>query len=297
MSPAKAEEQKISQYPFGDLGSFFGWWLRGGVLRGEASRVFEDYYSNYIKEFNGYLRQAWVDRHLELEETLLVLGEKSKTKVKILDLGCGTGTVSLYCAVKLGERAEVLGVDIKEKRLTCARERQAVLERKLGKSLSCKYELADVRDLRSERQFDLIYLEEALHHMEPRLPVCQKIADLLGRGGVLIISEVNAFNPFIQLWFLGKRGFQTVKENRAPKGHKIPYGNERILTANRVIRLFRSQGLRLKSVRYFRIADVRTGKFADARHINLMKLEKAFCKTPFLRSLLTIHYNIVLKRA
>ena len=291
----KTEEQRGNQDPFGDLGSFFEWWLSAGVLKGEASRVFEDYYSNYVKEFEGYLRQTWVDRHVELEQALDALGERRRAKV--LDLGCGTGTVSLYCALKLGDRAEVLGVDIKEKRLACARERQAVLEKKFGRRLPCKFELADVRDLASERQFDLIYLEEALHHMEPRLAVCQRIADLLGTGGMLIISEVNAFNPFIQGWFLGKRGFQTIKENRAPKGQKIPYGNERILTANRVIRLFRIQGVRLRSVRYFRIANMGVGKVADDRRINLMKLEKAFCRVPFLPSLLAIHYNVVLSKA
>jgi 2-polyprenyl-3-methyl-5-hydroxy-6-metoxy-1,4-benzoquinol methylase len=296
MSPAKTvEERRSNPDLFSDLGSFFEWWLSTEVLKEEASRVFENYYSNYIKEFKGYLRQTWVDRHLELEQTLAVLRERRR--VKVLDLGCGTGTVSLYCAFKLEDRAEVLGVDIKAKRLASARERQAVLEKKFGSRLRCKYELADVRDLTSERQFDLVYLEEALHHMEPRLQVCQKIADLLGKGGVLIISEVNACNPFIQLWFLGKRGFQTVKENRSPKGQKIPYGNERILTANRVIRLFQTQGLSLKSMRYFRIADVSMGKAADTRGINLMKLEKAFCKVPILPSLLTIQYNVVLSKA
>ena len=289
------EKRKTDRDTFGDLGGFFAWWLSAGVLKGESLRVFEEYYSNYIEEFKGYLRQTWVDRHAELEETLRILGGNSK--VRILDLGCGTGTVSLYCAAKLGDRGEVLGVDIKEKRLACARERLAILEKTLGKSLSCRYELADVGDLASHRQFDLVYLEEALHHMEPRLAVCQKIASLLGRGGVLIISEVNASNPLIQLWFLKKRGFRTMKENRAPKGGKIPYGNERILTAGRVIRLFRIQGLRLESARFFRIADVTMGKVADIRGINLMKFEKAFCKVPFLPSLLTIQYNVVLSKA
>jgi 2-polyprenyl-3-methyl-5-hydroxy-6-metoxy-1,4-benzoquinol methylase len=294
MLPRNAEKRKTDQDTFGDLGSFLAWWLSARVLKGEASRVFKEYYINYLKEFKGYLRQTWVDRHMELEETLRALGEK---KVRILDLGCGTGTVSLYCAVKLGDRAEVVGVDIKEKRLACARERQGVLEKKLGRTLSCIYKLADVAQLASERQFDLVYLEEALHHMEPRLAVCRKIAELVRKGGVLIVSEVNAFNPFTQWWFLGMRGFQTIKENRAPTGHKIPYGNERILTAGRVVRLFRIHGMRLMSVRYFRIGGVRTGKFADARHINLMKFEKLFCKIPFIRSILAIHYNVVLNKA
>ena len=120
---------------FNNAGDFLSWWFEAERLDGKALRVFNRYYSNYRKNFNYYLKNTWTDRHFELDREISRL--KDRPSPKILDLGCGTGSVSLYIAGKLRNKCQVVGVDIKEDRLLCARERQKILEREIGCRLNC----------------------------------------------------------------------------------------------------------------------------------------------------------------
>jgi SAM-dependent methyltransferase len=282
---------KARHVSFNDSGDFLGWWFDTDLLEGKALRVFQRYYSNYRKDFGGYLKRAWTDRHLELDRELEAFVNKSN--IKIMDLGCGTGSVSLYIAGKLQGKCQVVGVDINAERLFCARERQKVLERNIGFKLSCEFIESNVLFFDEKRKFDLIYLEETLHHMEPRVEVVRKISNLLTNGGTLIISEVNAYNPFMQLHLFKKRGLRTVKEKMGKNGQAVLYGVERILTASKVAKLFTAHNLKVRSLRYFRVASSKLGSFSDKRGINLLNMERGICKLPLLRTLFSVHYNIV----
>jgi len=282
------ETQDIS---FDNSGDFMNWWFETRLLRGKALEVFERYYSNYLRGFKGYLRKAWTERHLELDRELEAM--ENKSNIKIMDLGCGTGSVTLYIAGKLREKCKVFGVDINEARLFCAKERKKILEREIGFKLGCEYIESNVLSFDEKRKFDLIYLEETLHHMEPRFEVVRKISSLLRNGGTLIISEVNAYNPFMQLHLFKKRGLRTVTKKIGKNGQAVLYGVERIVGANRVARLFGEHGLRVKSLRYFRIASSEMGRFADKHGTDLLQIERRICKMPFLSTLFSVHYNIV----
>jgi len=107
--------------------------------------------------------------------------------------------------------------------------------------------------------FDIIFLEETFHHLEPRLERVKKISSLLRKDGVLIISEPNAYNVFMQLQLFKRRGFKTLKRMTLDNGQVTYYGVERIVTARRLIRLFEPHGLQVKFIRYFRIAGAKMG--------------------------------------
>lgn len=264
-------------------------------MDGKALQVFDRYYTNYRENFNGYLSQAWTNRHLELDKEIKAL--KDKASVKIMDLGCGTGSVALYIAGKLGRKSEVLGIDINEDRLLCARQRLKVLENEIGSKLNCTFRKENVLSLNREGKFDLVYLEETLHHMEPRCEIVKKIADLIKDEGVLIISEANAYNPFMQLHLFTKRGFKTIKNKIGQNGQTFLYGVERIMTPKRVTKLFGENGLHVKTLRYLKVASSKLGKLADKNNFSIMDVEKAICKIPFVRSIFSIHYNIVFLRS
>jgi len=264
-------------------------------LDGKALQVFDRYYTNYRENFNGYLSQAWTNRHLELDEEIRAL--KGKSNVKIMDLGCGTGSVSLYIAGKLGRRGEVIGIDINEDRLLCARERLKILENETESKLNCTFKKENVLSFNQDERFDLVYLEETLHHMEPRCEIVKKVAALIKDEGVLIISEANAYNPFMQLHLFTKRGFKTIKNRVDRNGQAFLYGVERIMTPKRVAGLFGKNGLRVKSLRYLRVASSKLGKLADKNDFNIMDIENAICKVPFVRNIFSIHYNIVFLRS
>jgi ubiquinone/menaquinone biosynthesis C-methylase UbiE len=286
---------KKTNISFQNSGDFLNWWFERKVLDGKALQVFDRYYTNYRENFNGYLSQAWTNRHLELDRELRAL--ESKSNIKIMDLGCGTGSVALYIAGKLGKKSEVLGVDINEDRLLCARERLKVLENEIGSKLNCTFKKENVLSLNRGEKFDLVYLEETLHHMEPRCEIVKKTADLIKDEGVLIISEANAYNPFMQLHLFTKRGFKTIKNRVDRNGQAFLYGVERIMTPGRVAGLFGKNGLRVKSVRYLRVASSKLGKLADKNDFNIMDIENAICKVPFVRNIFSIHYNIVFLRS
>ena len=146
-------------------------------------------------------------------------------------------------------------------------------------------------------KYDLVYLEETLHHMEPRLTVVKKIAELVKDTGFLIVSEVNAYNPLLQLYLFKKRGFRTIRRKTGKNGKTFLYGDERIMTAKRVSELFESNGLRVKSMRYFRMASSKLSKLVNRHSYNIITLERLICEMPIFKHIFSVHFNIVLMRS
>ena len=281
---------KEAALSFQDSGEFLNWWFQEQRLRGQAERTLSGYYANYRGNFDGYLKDAWADRHFELDECLASF--KGTGEVRILDLGCGTGSVALYLASRLEGKARVLGIDINEERLFCATERLSVLQAEIRKDLGCEFRSANVFDLSPDEKFDLIYLEETFHHLEPRMKAVKKISESLHENGFLIISEINAFNPFMQALLLKRRGLRTIVKKTDSRGHTLLYGNERIIPSTALAGLFSSSGLRHIGTRYFRLFNSSfTGLYG--RQWELMALEKKIIRLGILKYLLAIHYNAV----
>ena len=133
--------------------------------------------------------------------------------------------------------------------------------------------------------------------MEPRLAVAKKISELIKDTGFLIVSEANAYNPLMQLYLFKKRGFRTIRREIGKNGKTFLYGDERIMTAKRVVELFESNGLRAKSLRYFRMDSSKSGKQADRYGFNIIAIERLICKVPIFRHIFSGHFNIVLMKS
>lgn len=79
--------------------------------------------------WNGAAGQAWVksqhllDRMLKPFEDLLVERVSEQPAARVLDVGCGTGAVTLALARRLGPQAHCTGLDISEPMLGLARAR------------------------------------------------------------------------------------------------------------------------------------------------------------------------------
>lgn len=290
MKPLTIEKNKI---PSQNSGEFLNWWFKKSRLNGQTENIFQSYYINYWKNFDGYLKNAWTDRHLELDEA--VEGLKERKDARILDLGCGTGSVTLYLAYKLRGRVKVRGIDINKERLLCAEERLKILQAETRIDLNCDFLEANIIDLPLNKKFDIIYLEETFHHLEPRGEIAKKISDLLADNGLLIISEVNPCNPFMQAHLLNRRGLKTIVQKTDEHGRTFSYGNERILTLGTLSSLFSSRGLRLVKKRNFRLFSTSSASIFG-RYIDLMSIEKKLIKLGLLKTLFTIHYNVVFKR-
>ena len=281
---------KREHIPFQNFGDFLYWWIEKQRLTDQAQEILLSYYSNYKKDFCGYLKKAWNDRHVELDEGLTRF--KSNENINILDLGCGTGSVSLYLAYRLQGKGKILGIDINRERLFCATERLKILRAEIKKDLDCDFRLENIIDFSPNTKFDLIYMEETFHHLEPRMKVIKKIKQILKENGLLIISEVNALNPLMQALMFKRRGLKTIVEKIDEQGNSILYGNERIIAPNELAKLFHVNGLGHISTRYFRLFN---SSFAGifGRYWDLMTIEKRLLRVGILKYLFTIHYNSV----
>ena len=93
-----------------------------------------------------------------------------KAGERILDLGCGTGHLTAKIAAR---GAEVIGIDQSPEMISEARRQFPEL----------KFEIADARQMHSERQFDAVFSNAVLHWIrEPEL-VVRGVARALVPGG------------------------------------------------------------------------------------------------------------------
>ncbi len=228
-----------------NISDFLAVWLSKDLLQGTEREIFERYYQSYKRKFGKYMKYSYDQQSYELMEIL----EETKN-ASVLEIGCGCGTESLWMAY---QGARVTAIDIQEDRLNVARRRQEILEEYLERKLHLTIEKASLFDLSGSGLFDIVWMEQALHHIEPREKALDRITDLVKEGGFIIISEANAWNPLIQMRLLAKRGLKTVIEYEDQQGIKHAYGNERIIFPNTLCREFAKRGIVRENVRFFRL--------------------------------------------
>lgn len=116
---------------------------------------------------------------------------------KVLDIGCGVGTIDFYLA-KCGQ--SVTGIDISQKSITIAKKNAThfKLNKKIVfKVLEFPYEMPRGR-------FDIIICSEVLEHLKYDKLAIEKIKNLLVRDGVLIASSPSQNAPLYRLGLLKK---------------------------------------------------------------------------------------------
>jgi SAM-dependent methyltransferase len=113
---------------------------------------------------------------------------------RILDLGCGTGTLTDEIA-RTG--AVVTGIDSSPEMIGQARQNYPKLD----------FRLADAKTFRSGERFDAVFSNAVLHWIQPPVVVIKTIREALkpggrfiaefgGRGNVASIVEAAGFNPW-----------------------------------------------------------------------------------------------------
>lgn len=118
-----------------------------------------------------------------LEEMIQHLPESGT----ILDLGCGFGLFSLYMAARR-PGAEIVGVDLNERRLELARRSAAALG-----LANVRFEPGDLRSWRPSTPLAAAYALDVLHHV-PVESGDELLADVYGRldpGGVFLLKDID----------------------------------------------------------------------------------------------------------
>ncbi len=262
-----------------NISQFLETWLNNNFLSSKEQIIFNKYYQSYINHFGKYLKYYYAQQTVELMNII-----RTQKDPAILEIGCGCGTESLWMALN---NAKVLGVDIQEKRLAVARKRKQIMEQHLKKELPVNFESRSLFDLDTSNKYDIIWMEQTFHHLEPRDTVFDRLSELLKENGYIIISEVNAWNMAFQLLLFKQRGFKTISEFTDETGKLHSYGIERIITPMTLCKEFKKRDVMKEKVRYFRLLP--NIKIAD----KLLFIER---KVPHLLKPLFTHYNFVGKK-
>ena len=213
---------------------------------------------------------------------------KNKKNLKVLEVGCGCGTESLWFSIN---GAKVKGIDLRKERLQVALERKGNFEKQFGVQLDIQFIYADLFDFvenNKNEYFDIIFMEQAYHHIEPRNKLIPTLKKLIKKKGYIIISESNALNPLIQIGLFKLRGFKTVKKIIGPDGKERLYGNERVTRKSSLIRAFAKEGFVNLSGRYYRVLPnkIHLRSFTFLENLSSKLL-------PFIFT----HYNLVFKQS
>ena len=257
------------------------WFDVSSRLDDDARREFKRYYAGYMKHFDPYMRHSY-DRRLE------PLLDRVKAGTRVLEVGSGCGSESLFLAC-LG--CDVTGLELNGQRHRTARARQSLLEELRGSPLPCRFLRGslfdDDLDL-GDQPFEVVWMEEAFHHLEPRRRVGERIAALVSVGGRVVVAETNPFNPLVQLSLLRARGLPKVRIFTDDRGREHEYGVERVISARNLAGLFEGVGFQTELVRHERLFP-NTGVAPRT----LMMLERVLA---FLPRCAFVHYAYVGRR-
>lgn len=131
---------------------------------------------------------GWVARRIaSLAHSRTAGGEP----VRLLDAGSGFGTFSMLYA-SMG--AHVVAADLRDDRLRVARERLALYAEHTGRRLEVDNVLSDVTQEMGP-DFDVVWVYNAISHIDPVEPFLQGVARRLAPEGVLVIGDINGANP------------------------------------------------------------------------------------------------------
>lgn len=231
--------------PWKSIDEFLNFWLENDVLEGADRAEFRSYYANYLKSFGDYTRHYFAEQTREISQQIRAAGAPA-----LLEIGTGCGTEALWFAI-LG--AKVTTIDLNPDRMRVAKARKRWLEEHMGLVLDIEFGEMSVFDFQPTKQFDLIWMEQTYHHIEPREQLGPKLLAMLRPGGHCHICEVNGWNPLLQLLFIKERGFKTKTFFTDEAGNKVPYGNERITTPIALRRSLRRAGFASASSRNYRL--------------------------------------------
>ena len=148
-SPASAET----------ISEFLSFWLEERPLGAENQKLVDEYYTNFRRLRSKRIRFWYENQVREIEELI-----RSLDHPRVLEIGLGSGTETLWFAM-LG--AEVTGIDAFAHCADAARERLDILRPLLDRELHCRIETVPLLDFEDAGGFDIIWMEQAFHHLEP----------------------------------------------------------------------------------------------------------------------------------
>ncbi len=118
---------------------------------------------------------------------------------RVLDVGCGTGTLAFVLASRVGPQGAVSGVDASPEMIAAAQAKGR------GKKAAPAFQVAPAQDLPfPDGSFDEVATSLMIHHLpeEQRLDAVREMIRVLRPGGRLIIVEFQAPQDRVGKWMV-----------------------------------------------------------------------------------------------
>lgn len=185
-----------------------------------------------------YLRGLWRTEAGWVARWIAAFRARHGRAPEALDAGSGFGTHAMLFAVA---GASVTGVDLRPDRLDAARLRLEAFRRDGGGALPVRYVRADLTR-EWPGTFDLVWVYNALSHIEPLEVFLDGVREHLRPGGVLVVGDLNGAHPG-ELRRLATVRAEVHQEYVAPDGARHAYAVERPFPPAELRDLARRHGL------------------------------------------------------
>lgn len=153
-------------------------------------------YEKYHKKSNTQ-EKVINDNNFTYINILPILNSYLSKKVKsILDIGCGSGTISFYLASK---GYKITGIDISNKAINICNKSA----NKLGLK-NAKFEVCEFPNKIPKSRYDLVFFSEVIEHLPNDELALQKIYKLLNPGGILFLSTPSKNAPLYRFGYAKK---------------------------------------------------------------------------------------------
>ena len=135
-------------------------------------------------------------------QALVVDDLRIERGMRVLDLGCGTGTATLEIASHLEGTGKVVGLDLSEEMLEQAKQKLT----ELGYT-NVEFVLRSASDLNYDEYFDHVLSTNAFHHFADKQDVFARVYKSLRPGGIFMVQDIcDDFVLMKALDLLGKLG-------------------------------------------------------------------------------------------
>jgi tRNA (cmo5U34)-methyltransferase len=146
----------------------------------------KQHFEEEAKEFDAMIRRRIPNYEQMLDALVTALPFNQFQSIRVLDLGCGTGTIARRVK-DVYSQAQITCVDIAEKMLQMA-------QIKLGEpGDNLRYQLANFEDYEFDTTYDVVVSSLALHHLvsdDDKIKFYQKIYNCLTPGGVFYNADL-----------------------------------------------------------------------------------------------------------
>jgi len=149
----------------------------------DKNKTTKDWFKDWANEYDETLGK--LKRHHDLLD-LVVASSKVKPGDQVLDIGCGTGLLSLKFLKKAD--CTITGIDSSPKMLTICKKK--IKQLGLNGKINCRLVDAEQMDF-PDNTFDIIASTVALHHVQNKIPVIKRINRILKPGGRFVLGELD----------------------------------------------------------------------------------------------------------